>query len=259
MFCFFFPFSYSWLKEWKLRADREERKKQTDKKLEEGSNGKELIKIYIAVILLFKKVFISQHNHICGFRVCLSILTLAFWVQTQTGTVESWTPWKERTCVTLCSSPDPPELARRLQSTLVRRSWASRYIVRDCDALWNGCHSFLTSLWSPHRCLRWTLPLSGAVVSSCPSWGKRHNHTRWALRVPTNPPTSTATAAAAPALSGLDPHPVSAEQTMTALLLMRTLCEGVLQNELKPIKSEWWLFSSSSRKDSISAKGGFLS
>lgn len=45
-----FPFSYSWLKEWKLRADREERKKQTDKKLEEGSNGKELIKyIYIYI------------------------------------------------------------------------------------------------------------------------------------------------------------------------------------------------------------------
>lgn len=51
---FTFPFSYSWLKEWKLRADREERKKQTDKKLEEGSNGKELIKIYITVILLLK-------------------------------------------------------------------------------------------------------------------------------------------------------------------------------------------------------------
>ncbi|XP_022071257.2 ATPase family AAA domain-containing protein 5 isoform X1 [Acanthochromis polyacanthus] len=29
---------HSWLKEWKLRADREERKKQKDKKLEEGSN-----------------------------------------------------------------------------------------------------------------------------------------------------------------------------------------------------------------------------
>lgn len=29
----------SWLKEWKLRADREERKKQKDKKQEEGSNG----------------------------------------------------------------------------------------------------------------------------------------------------------------------------------------------------------------------------
>lgn len=77
---------------------------------------------------------------------------LAFWVQTQTGTVESWTPRKERTCATLCSSPDPPALARRLQSTPVRRSWASRYAAgkkRDCDARWNGCRSFLTSLRSP--------------------------------------------------------------------------------------------------------------
>lgn len=78
--------------------------------------------------------------------------------------------------------------------------------------------------------------------------------------MPTNPPTSTVmAAAAAPVLSGLDPRPVSAEPTMTALLLMRNLCEGVLQNELKLMESEWWLFSSSSRKDKLSAKGGFLS
>lgn len=38
--CFTFPFFCSWLKEWKLRADREERKKQKDKKQEEGSIGK---------------------------------------------------------------------------------------------------------------------------------------------------------------------------------------------------------------------------
>lgn len=43
--CFMFlSFPYSWLKEWKLRADREERKKQTDKKREEGSNGGSLKK-----------------------------------------------------------------------------------------------------------------------------------------------------------------------------------------------------------------------
>lgn len=135
---FLFPFSYSWLKEWKLRADREERKKHTDKKIEEGSNGKEQIKLYITVILLFKNksLFLNITTSV-DLECVLSILMLAFWVQTQTGTVESWTPRKERTCVTLCSSPDPPELARRLQSTLVRRSWASRYTAgkkRDCDA-----------------------------------------------------------------------------------------------------------------------------
>lgn len=35
----FIFFGFSWLKEWKLRADREERKKLKDKKQEEDSNG----------------------------------------------------------------------------------------------------------------------------------------------------------------------------------------------------------------------------
>lgn len=38
-------FLHSWLKEWKLRADREERTKQKDKK-EEGSYGKEYVHTY---------------------------------------------------------------------------------------------------------------------------------------------------------------------------------------------------------------------
>lgn len=40
--------SDSWLKEWKLRADREERKKQKDKKQEEGSNGERRILILLS-------------------------------------------------------------------------------------------------------------------------------------------------------------------------------------------------------------------
>lgn len=46
-FKYFFFFLYSWLKEWKLRADREERNKQKDKKQEEGSNGGLLQKMLI--------------------------------------------------------------------------------------------------------------------------------------------------------------------------------------------------------------------
>lgn len=38
---------YSWLKEWKLRADREERKKQKDKKQEEGNSNGEIRKMLI--------------------------------------------------------------------------------------------------------------------------------------------------------------------------------------------------------------------
>lgn len=37
---FFCVLVTSWLKEWKLRADREERSKQQEKKQEDDSNGK---------------------------------------------------------------------------------------------------------------------------------------------------------------------------------------------------------------------------
>lgn len=113
MFCISCFFSCSWLKEWKLRTDREERKKQVEKKREEGSNGGRLFTT-------------TSTDLVC---VCF-YLTVALCVQTQTGTVERRTSRMERTCAIQCSSPDPRESERRPQSMLVLRSWVSR-----CEAV----------------------------------------------------------------------------------------------------------------------------
>lgn len=53
--CFFFS---SWLKEWKLRTDREERKKQKEKKQEEDGNGEGLYFFLFLHLLLASSVFI---------------------------------------------------------------------------------------------------------------------------------------------------------------------------------------------------------
>lgn len=64
---------------------------------------------------------------ICRLDVCSDCM-MALCVQTLTGTAEKRTPRMERThCVIQCSSQDPLELERLLRSTLVPRSWASRY------------------------------------------------------------------------------------------------------------------------------------
>lgn len=61
---------------------------------------------------------------------------VALCVQTQTGTVEKRAPRMGRTCVIQCSSQDPLELERQLQSMPVPRSLALRYKcfkVHICD------------------------------------------------------------------------------------------------------------------------------
>lgn len=59
-------FLSSWLKEWKLRADREERRKQKEKKQEEGSSGEILIfKNVMYTNVEYKTMMLSlnyQHN-----------------------------------------------------------------------------------------------------------------------------------------------------------------------------------------------------
>lgn len=86
-------------------------------------------KILIFFFFLFITTFVDL--------VCVCFYsTVALCVQIQTGTVEKRTPRMERTCVIQCSSPDPLELERRLQSMLVHRSWASRYKtvkIHNCD------------------------------------------------------------------------------------------------------------------------------
>lgn len=69
----------SWLREWKLRADREERRKQTEKKQGEDKNG--------------------EWQKYC-FSICLSVCFKEFhlYFQIQTGTVEKRSFRMERTC-----------------------------------------------------------------------------------------------------------------------------------------------------------------
>lgn len=117
---FIFPFLYSWLKEWKLRADREERKKQKDKKQEEGSNGGRLDR---NTDLVF-----SSYS-------CLTVhdWMMAFCVQTLTGTVEKRTHRMARThCVIHCSLQGPLEWEKLLRYMPVLRSWALRYKYTNC-------------------------------------------------------------------------------------------------------------------------------
>lgn len=100
---------HSWLREWKLRADREERRKQTEKKQGEDKTG--------------------EWQKYCS-SVCLSVWfnssDLNF--QIQTGTVEKRSFRMERTCYAIrCSSQDPLGLGRLRQSMRVLRNWASRY------------------------------------------------------------------------------------------------------------------------------------
>lgn len=101
-------FLSSWLKEWKLRTDREEGKNQKDKKQEEGSNGEKCLFVFF---------------------LCWFIFTdLVLCVQTQTGTVETTTVRTRRTrCVTQSSSQDPLESEKLLPSMLVLKSSASRF------------------------------------------------------------------------------------------------------------------------------------
>lgn len=106
----------SWLKEWKLRADREENKKQKEKKREEGGNGGISLCLFITTFVGLMRVHFDS--------------MMALFIQTRTGTAEKRTPRMERTCYVIqCSSQDPLELERQLQSMLVPRSWASRYSV----------------------------------------------------------------------------------------------------------------------------------
>lgn len=71
-------------------------------------------------------------------QVCFDCV-MALCVQTQTGTAQKTTPRMERTCCVIrCLSRDPRALERLLQSMLVPRSWASRYIrfeVHYCETL----------------------------------------------------------------------------------------------------------------------------
>lgn len=114
LFLFLFFFVNSWLKEWKLRADREENKKQKERKQEEGSNGRVSLCLFVT----------TSVGLMC---VCFDSM-MALFVQTRTGTAEKRTPRMETTCYVIqCLSQDPLELERQLQSMLVPRSWASRY------------------------------------------------------------------------------------------------------------------------------------
>lgn len=101
----------SWLREWKLRADREERRKQTENKQEEDKNGGGQ-----NTGLLFVWTFISKSTD--GL----------FFFQIQTGTVEKRISRMERTCYAIhCLSQDPLGSERLQQSMPVLRNWASRY------------------------------------------------------------------------------------------------------------------------------------
>lgn len=99
----------SWLREWKLRADREERRKQTEKKQGEDKNG--------------------EWQKYC-FSICLSVCFKEshLYFQIQTGTVEKRSSRMERTCYAIhCSSLDPLGLGKLQQSMPVLKNWASRY------------------------------------------------------------------------------------------------------------------------------------
>lgn len=98
----------SWLREWKLRADREERRKQMEKKQEEDKNGG----------------WPKYRTFIC----CSKSTDCLFFFKIQTGTVEKRISRMERTCYAIhCSSQDPLGSERLRRSMPALRNWASRY------------------------------------------------------------------------------------------------------------------------------------